>query len=164
MRYYLDCEFWGWRGDIISLALVGDDGRELYLAFDQTELKHEARIATLADERKWMLDNVLPIIDVEGASPLRVGRCRADIQRLWPQRIADFLLFHQTIHITADWPEDIRLFCELLMVGPGQTLIPDKRIAFEWTRRDAYPTTLAGAVQHNALWDARVLRHDMVGI
>lgn len=164
MRYYLDCEFFGWGGPIISLALVGEDDRELYLAFNQRELEAEARIVTLADERKWMLDNVLPIIDCEGATAQRVGRCRADVAKDWPRYIADFLLFHETIYITADWPEDIRHICELLMVGPGQTLIAGKRIFFEWVRKDAYPTPLPGAVQHNALWDARALRYKMVGL
>lgn len=163
MRYYLDCEFFGWGGPIISLALVGEDGRELYLAFDQHQLEHEARIVTLADERKWMLDNVLPIIDCEGAKALRVGQYRSNIAKEWPRHIAEFLMFHETIHITADWPEDIRHICELLMVGPGMTLIPDKRINFEWVRKDAYPSHLPGAVQHNALWDARALRYKLVG-
>lgn len=164
MKYYLDCEFFGWGGDIISLALVGETDRELYLAFDQEELEREARIVTLEDERKWMLDNVLPIIDAPGAVAQRVGLCRSDIRRMWPHYIAHFLRQHPgDIHIVADWPEDIRLLCELLMVGPGQTNIPGQRVIFEWVREDAYPTTLPGAVQHNALWDARVLRHHLTG-
>lgn len=165
MRYYLDCEFFGWGGPIISLALVGEDDSELYLAFNQTELEHEARIVTLADERKWVLDNVLPIIDVDGAAALRVGRCRSDVAREWPHHIASFLRANQhPVTIVADWPEDIRHICEFLMAGPGQTLIPSPRpMLFEWVRVDAYPTKLRGAVQHNAMWDARALRHHLTG-
>lgn len=32
-------------------------------------------------------------------------------------------------------------------------------LTFEVIRVDAYPTTLEGAVQHNAWWDAMALRH-----
>jgi hypothetical protein len=36
-------------------------------------------------------------------------------------------------------------------------------IKFEMHRVDAYPTTLPGAVQHNAYWDAMALRHKLTG-
>lgn len=164
MKYYLDCEFFGWGGPIISLALLGEYDQELYLAFDQHELEAEARIATLVDERRWMLDNVLPIIDAPGAEALRVGTSRSQLKRHWPHHIATFLGKNESdIHIVADWPEDIRHLSELLMSGPGQTLLPKQRVIFEWVREDAYPTTLPGAVQHNAMWDARVLRHHLTG-
>lgn len=164
MRYYLDCEFFGLDGDLISLALVSEKrwgsppyGRELYLAFDQKELEAEARIVTLADERKWVLDNVLPIIDVPGARAERVGRCRADIKALWPGHLAAFFAGDDDITVIADWPSDLEYLSRLLITGPG-TAIGIPRITMKWTRVDAYPTALPGAVQHNALCDARALR------
>lgn len=165
MRYYLDCEFWGWRGDVISLALVGEDDRELYIALDQIELEAEARIATLADERRWMLQNVLPIIDVPGATATRIGKTRADVRRRWPVHIAAFLnADNEPPVIVADWPEDIRIMADLLMSGPGITDFRGPNgVNFEWTREDAYPTSITGAVQHNALWDARALRKLITG-
>lgn len=34
MKYYLDCEFDGYRGSLLSLALVREDGESLYLIND----------------------------------------------------------------------------------------------------------------------------------
>ena len=34
MRYFLDTEYNGWGGALLSLALVPDDGEELYLTLD----------------------------------------------------------------------------------------------------------------------------------
>lgn len=59
--------------------------------------------------------------------------------------------------VISDWPDDIRYFCELLITGPGQ-MIALPGVRFEVRRVDAYPTTLEGAVQHNALWDACALQ------
>ena len=59
--------------------------------------------------------------------------------------------------IIADWPDDIRYFCQAIITAPGQ-MVNIPRLTFELARVDAYPSQLAGAVQHNALWDARALR------
>lgn len=58
----------------------------------------------------------------------------------------------------ADWPDDIRYFCQALITAPGE-MVNIPRLTFHIVRVDAYPTTLEGAVQHNALWDARALCH-----
>lgn len=165
MRYFLDCEFFGLDGDLISLAMVSEDrygmsppyGRELYLAFDQKELEAESRIATLHEERTWVRENVLPIIDVEGAVAKRVGKCRADIKKLWPYEIAAFFAGDSDPFIVADWPSDLEYLSRLLITGPGEAIgVP--RVTMYWSRVDAYPTKLDGAVQHNALCDARALK------
>ena len=36
------------------------------------------------------------------------------------------------------------------------------RMTFEIVRVDAYPTSLEGAVQHNAFWDALALRQRLL--
>lgn len=156
MRYFLDCEFMKFRGEIISLALVGDNDDELYLAREQSELEAYARAAgDLMDP--WVRENVLPIIDTDEGAALRVGSTLADVRRQWPAYIAGFLKNQKTATIVVDWPDDIKYFCELLITGPGECVnIPG--IVFEWHRVDAYPTDLRGAVQHNALSDARALR------
>ena len=48
--------------------------------------------------------------------------------------------------------------CGALITGPGE-MVAIPRLKFELERVDAYPTTLEGAIQHNALWDARALKH-----
>lgn len=139
MRYFLDTEFNGFGGDLISLALVSEDGlRSLYLA---TECK---------SPEPWVAENVLPIID-GGTDPIMVQPDEFGKVICW------FLQHDRRPHVISDWPDDIRYFCQALITGPGQ-MVPIGAIAFEMVRIDAYPTPLEGAVQHNALWDARALR------
>jgi len=140
MRYFLDTEFNGMNGDLISLALVSEDGRELYL-----DLPCLAPIS-------WVAKNVVPVIKCPGAEPMF---CR---QRHVGKLLEQFLASDTNPIIIADWPDDIAYFCKALIVGPGQ-MVPIKSLAFEIVRVDAYPTDLPGAIQHNALWDARALRH-----
>lgn len=142
MRYFLDTEFNEFDGDLISLALVCDDGRELYLATD------------CQSPGEWVAGNVIPIIECDGSAP----------QWIQPEHFGHFITAFTAGDdnrvIIADWPDDIRYFCQALILGPGQ-MVAIPRLTFALIRVDAYPTTLAGAVQHNALWDARALRHKL---
>lgn len=145
MRYYLDTEFNGFGGDLISLALVRDDGAFIYLA------DH------VAEPDQWVAINVIPKIDV-GEAPKWVSRAT------FGHHIRDFLSGDEKPVIVADWPDDIRYFCVSLIVGPGQRVRPLPDIVFVIKWIDAYPTTLPGAVQHNALWDARAIRHKLIPV
>lgn len=140
MKYYLDTEFNGLGGDLISLALVSEDDRELYVALD------------CPNPGDWVAKNVLPIITVPGATP------RPTLPSLISYWISIFLQGDRDPCIIADWPDDIRYFCTAVITGPGQMIIVPS-LRFEVRRIDAYPTMLPGAVQHNALWDARALRY-----
>ena len=140
MKYYLDTEFNGMDGDLISLALVSEDGREIYLS---TPCRNPV---------PWVAENVIPIIDCDGATSIRTG--------LMGIRIGLFLMEDKNPIIIADWPDDISYFCKTLILRPGQ-MVTIRAITFKMVRVDAYPTDLPGAVQHNALWDARALRHKL---
>lgn len=50
---------------------------------------------------------------------------------------------------------------ETAPTGPGTMIEVRPSIKFEMHRVDAYPTTLPGAIQHNAYWDAMALRHKL---
>jgi len=140
--YFLDTEFNGFGGELISLAMVGEDGRELYLLnIDRRE--------TAVD---WVAQNVIPILTSGDADPVctplnEIGH-----------KIAAFLARDRWPHIIVDWPDDLKYLCQVLITGPGE-MVSIHRFAAEVVRVDSYPTTLPGAVQHNALWDARALRH-----
>lgn len=149
MRLYLDCEFDGFGGDLISIALTGADGREFYWARDD---------AGVRTRDKWVRENVLPILDVEGAKPSLTGDFKPKLEMATALQV--FLQPYAEVEVIADWPEDIRHFCDLMITGPGER-IDTPPISFEIVRIDAYPTTLPGAVQHNALWDARAIKHAM---
>jgi hypothetical protein len=141
VRYFLDTEFNGYRGELISMALVREDGREFY------------GYLPCPNPIEWVRDNVLTVVAAEGAEPVRM-RSVNDFSA-W---IATFLRDDPHPIIVSDWPDDIRYFCESLITGPGQMIPTAPQIQFVVERVDAYPTDLPGAVQHNALWDARALR------
>ena len=140
MRYFLDTEFNEFGGDLISLALVDESGeRELYVA------------TACHKPGEWVKENVLPIIDSDGAVPLLIQ------PHQFGPAISLFLKDDKLPTIIADWPDDIRYFCQAIITGPGEK-VNIARLQFQMLRIDAYPTDLPGAVQHNALWDARALR------
>src|SRR5687767_2248339 len=102
MRYFLDCEYNGFGGALISLALVPEDGgEELYLTLD-----------CAGPLEAWVERNVMPYVDqVPDALRLpRVGREAA------AQAIAMYLALDREPEILADWPTDIELLCGLLSV------------------------------------------------
>lgn len=144
-HYFLDTEFNEFGGDLISLALVSEDG------------EHELYVATqCAQPGAWVAENVMPIIGVAGALPIMVPPNK------FGAMIREFLADEPGLpQIVADWPDDIRYFCQALITAPGE-MVAIPAVSFHLRRVDAYPTTLEGAVQHNALWDARALRHRLV--
>lgn len=142
MRYFLDTEFNEFGGDLISLALVGEDGRELYVA---TECENPGN---------WVKENVIPIVSCPGADPIEIDADQ------FGRAVAMLLHDDKSPVIIADWPDDIKYFCQALIVGPGK-MVAIKGLQFQMIRVDAYPTKLPGAVQHNALWDARALRYKL---
>lgn len=129
MRLFIDCEFNEFRGDLISMALVDENGREWY------------RSLGCENPGSWVAEHVMPII---GTLPVS----RESFQR----SLAEFLAAYESIHIVADWPEDITHFCQSLITGPGQRLNTPP-LTLEILRIDA-----ESALPHNALADARGIR------
>lgn len=143
MRYYLDTEFNGWQGQILSLALVPMSSlpEDLPLYLVRSDLP--SRIDP------WVAEHVTPYL-YEGPYE---ERPRAE----WPGRLLQYLRYDANPTITVDWPDDIRYFCEALITGPGK-MINIPRLQFDLCRIDSYPTDVEGAIQHNAYWDAVALK------
>ncbi|MEN2749308.1 hypothetical protein [Sphingomonas sp. T9W2] len=144
MKYFLDTEFNGFGGELLSLALVSEHGDALYLVIDPP-----------ADIEPWVAENVMPIM-YSVPDRTEITFCTMDAA---PQEIADFFGNSSggVPYIITDWPDDVRYLCQAVITGPGM-MAPIARMQFDVVRVDAYPTTLPGAVQHNALWDAYALR------
>lgn len=142
MLYSLDCEFNGFGGELISLALSGEAG-ELYLCRPYAELD-------ALDLHPWVEENVLPLLEARGARPVILpldGFGRA---------IQSFLKDDPAPCVVADWPEDLMHLMQCLILAPGQMVrIPD--LSLKLMQVSAWPTDIEGAIQHNALWDARAL-------
>ena len=148
MRYFLDTEYNGWGGALLSLALVPDDAEELYLTLDWT--------GTL---EPWVEKYVLPYLDSVPESLVSPRMSRADAARL----VAHYLAGDPDPVIVADWPEDIAQFNALLVTGPGvMAEVPGLR--FEFRPLAGFSTAANSKVPHNALHDARALRDHVLAL
>ena len=143
MRYFLDTEFNGFGGELISLALVpeyGDD--ELYLVLPLPETIHP-----------WVLGHVVPFLDTIPAG-FPGGRTSRESA---PHEIARYLAHDPEPWIVADWPDDIAYFCQALITAPGD-MADIQGLKFELLRNPGFSPARNSAVPHNALHDARALR------
>ena len=148
LRYFLDTEYNGVGGDLLSLALVPDDGDELYLT-----LRSEQPLL------QWVERHVLPYLDTvpEQLSCPRLNRGDA------AGALERYLRHDSDPLIVADWPEDIAQFCNLLIVGPGQ-MVDLRHVVFQLMPLSNFSTAANSKVPHNALHDARALRDHVVNM
>lgn len=142
MRYFLDTEFNGFGGALLSLALVPEDGEEFYVTL------------SCADPLvPWVERNVVPYLD-----NVPIGLVSPRLSRLEAANaLAAYLAADPTPELVADWPEDVTQFCALLMTGPG-TMVPVPPLTFRLIPLPGFSTAENSAVPHNALHDARSLR------
>lgn len=147
MRYFLDTEYNGWGGGLISLALVPEDGGEEFYAV----LDLPARV------EPWVERHVVPYLDTV-PEPLRSPRIsRAEAAGL----IAHYLAGDSSPLIVADWPEDIALLNALLVTGPG-VMAEVPALTFQLQPLIGFSTAANSKVPHNALHDARALRDHLL--
>ena len=142
MRYFLDTEFNGFGGALLSLALVPEDGEEFYVTL------------SCADPLvPWVERNVVPYLD-----NVPIGLVSPRLSRLEAANaLAAYLAADPTPEVVADWAEDVTQFCALLMTGPG-TMVPVPPLTFRLIPLPGFSTAENSAVPHNALHDARSLR------
>ena len=148
VRYFLDTEFNGFGGALLSIALVPEDGSEFYvtLSFD-------------GNLDPWVERNVIPYLDhvPVGLVAPRFSRDDAAIE------LSHYLAADPHPVMVADWPEDIAQFCNLLMTGPG-TMVPVPPLGFDLVPLGGFSTAANSAVPHNALHDARALKEHVLGL
>src|SRR5205085_9192395 len=148
LRYFLDTEYNGWGGALLSLALVPDEGDELYLTLDWSGALDP-----------WVEKNVTPYLDMVSDTLVSPRLTRADAART----MAHYLAGDAEPLIVADWPEDVALFNALVVTGPGvMAEVPE--ITFRVVQLPGFSTAANSKVPHNALHDARALRDHIVGM
>lgn len=161
MRYFLDTEYNGWRGELLSLALVPEDrGEEFYVTIECRE-----RV------EPWVQANVLPYLDMVPAHLLskRLGREEAARElSAWLIREQEGSLgvrrgLADPLDILADWPEDISQICNLLTIGPG-LVVDTPAMRFGLLHIPGFSTAANSKVPHNALHDARALRDHVLAM
>jgi hypothetical protein len=143
MRYFLDTEYNGFGGALLSLALVPEDGsEEFYVTLDCD-----------GPIEPWVERHVIPYLDMvpEGLMSPRLSRLTA------AEALAQWLTHDEAPDIVADWPEDLAQLAMLLVTGPGMMLaVPP--LSLHLVRLDGFSTAANSVVPHNALHDARALR------
>jgi len=136
MRLFLDCEFNGFGGDLLSMAIVTEDsmGPQFY-----REIKFSGIL------NSWVADNVVPLFDQEAVD-----------YEVFQQDLCAFLSDIDDINVVVDWPDDIRYFCEAVITGPGERMHLPNPIRFTMdTDIDGYDSM----VPHHALHDACAIRN-----
>ena len=136
MRFFIDTEFNGFGGKLMSMALVPEN-------LNAPEFYCEIEVKDQLDP--WVAVNVAPhMFQVPvgyGVFQFALSRYLLNIE-------------YDEIIIVADWPDDIRYFCEAMITGPGERIIMPTNIMFELDFSIKYESM----VPHNALHDARAIR------
>jgi hypothetical protein len=142
MRYFLDTEYNGFGGSLISLALVPEEGdQEYYVVVPFGEAPHP-----------WVAKNVMPYLRSVPAllynelDPIAAAH-----------DIAAYLGTDPDPEIICDRPEDIALLCRLIQIGDGE-IVDLANVRFHFLRTPGFSTARNSKVPHNALHDARALR------
>jgi len=148
MRYFLDTEYNGVGGALLSLALVPDNGDELYLTFETPD--------PLVD---WVERHVAPYLD---SVPEQLS-CPRLSRKDGAHALERYLRHDEEPLIVADWPEDIAQFCNLMITGPGD-MVEVRHVAFRLIPLSNFSTAANSKVPHNALHDARALRDHILGM
>ena len=135
MNIFIDCEFNGFGGDLISMALVSADGAEFY---EVLNLEKDKCV------NSWVAKNVVPYLNKQP-----ITKC------LFQTSLWAFINQWKEIHIIADWPEDIKYFCDSLITAPGMAINTPPKLTMEVNR--SLNTNTSGLL-HNALEDAKAIK------
>lgn len=132
MRLYLDTEFNGFGGELLSMAIVSDDGREFYEVLEPVSMFDP-----------WVAVNVVPKLDKRpiGRTEFRLALHGFLRQFASPEIVADwhadFVHFFNAFH-GRDYTESLDFGCTTRLLSGPSDIRPDR--------------------PHNALSDAHALR------
>ncbi len=137
MRYFLDAEFNGFGGQLISLALVPEE--------EQSASFYEVLACT--DPTPWVAEHVLPVLQ-------KVPITRTEMTT----KLAGYLRDDEAPAIIADWPDDIAHLALLMVTGPGWRM-PSETLTFELRDLPLFDSASLSKVPHNACFDAMAFRN-----
>jgi hypothetical protein len=136
VRYFLDAEFNGFGGQLISVALVPED---------QGAIPFYQALAC-AEPEPWVVEHVLPVLQTRPISrPMMIAK------------LAAYLRDDSEPVVVADWPEDIAHMALLMVTGPGWRM-PSPRLRFDLLDLPLFDSETLSEVPHNACHDAMALR------
>lgn len=99
MNLFIDCEFNEWRGELISMGIIPENGIEFY------------EVVNCDNPKSWVAKHVMPIL---GKEPISLDEFKFKLEA--------YLMQFSEINIIADWPDDIKLFCDALVLEGGYRL------------------------------------------
>lgn len=129
MNIYIDCEWNSSKGDLISMALVSEEGNSFY------------EVLECKNPDIWTREHVMPLLDKDPV-----------VMSYFKKKLYEFLNQYEEVTIIADWPEDIAYFCKALILKPGQCMHTPK-LNMKVVHIDS-----VSQIPHNALADATALR------
>jgi hypothetical protein len=141
MRMWIDTEFNGFGGQLLSIAIVAEDGSEFYEILEFRE-----------SIDPWVLEHVIPVMNSHSTNGLISSSRDPKPLPYVRGRLAWFLTAYSSVHLIADWPEDIAHFCCLLLTDTPGERISTPPLTMEIVRVDT-----VSKVPHNALEDARAM-------
>lgn len=136
MRYFLDAEFNGFGGQLISIALVPEDqaAAPFYEALP------------CAQPEPWVAEHVMPVLQTK---PIARSEMIA--------KLGAYLRDDEEPVIVGDWPEDIAHLALLMVTGPGARM-PAPTTIFELLDLPLFDSERSSKLPHNACHDAAALR------
>ena len=137
MKLFLDCEFNGFGGELISMALVDENERYFY------------EVLSCDSPIPWVAEHVIPILNQPALS----------LQEFQSQ-LRNFLFNYDLVHIIADWPEDLSLFLNSLIVGSGSSITTPSMTLELYNKQ--HELNIPSAQPHNALQDALALKRTLI--
>ena len=136
MRYFIDVEFNGFGGPLISLGIAPEDPKAGPF--------YEAVPCEAPDP--WVAEHVMPVLQTQPIS-------RSELVK----KLAAYLSADAAPEFVADWPEDIVHLASLMMTGPGWRM-PSPTIRFDLLDLPIFDDESLSETPHNSLSDARALR------
>lgn len=137
-RIYIDSEFNGFRGELISFAAASDSGKDFYSVIGLPKKIHP-----------WVKENIIPKLN---ANSVGFETTRADFTNFVLRDLG--LKTGDELQVFADWPEDLVHMFSLLSDEQGMT-------RFNFTVAGIFitpPRPVISDNAHNALADAQALR------
>lgn len=143
MLIFIDTEFNGYSGELISLALVTNTGKDFYEVLTPTK-----------PIVRWVRENVMPYLEQE---PITIEKFQVKLYQ-YLMEVSEYC--REPLIIYADWPDDIKYLCESLITGPGTSIPTPVKMNFVLDRS---LSSELSQVPHNAYHDAVAIMKDYYG-
>jgi hypothetical protein len=133
MNCFIDCEFNGGHGELISMAIISQDGqRVFYEVVEHTQPTVE-----------WVAENVMPILN---KAPVSMA--------VFKERLKKFLDAFPRLTLIADHMADLFYFAQKVIGAEGWMMM-DYPVDL---RFDPFISAKKSTQKHNALEDAKAVR------